>query len=147
MNEADLKITLALLEKDCPGPPYHLCKRGSIIISGSGVYGSAQVSCSLCRGTGKVPLLDPALVRKPCTCRPPELVHSETGPCRGKGWMPSNNEMDWVRALNKLNMDVAFRADIIGDLPGVDIYVGWGTTLFEAAAQALGVCATQGGNG
>ena len=140
MKEADLKLALALLEKECPdlftehGRPRHERKGWS---------------CILCGNSGKVPLLDPALVRKPCTCRPPELVHSETGPCRGKGWVPSPNEMDWVRALNKAGYSVTFwpRGRVaIDSWPDQEIN-SYGDTFFEAAAQALGVCATQGENG
>ena len=123
MNNNDLKLALALLEKDCPeGAP-----------------------------AGKVPLLDPALVREPCAWGIGEesydhrlcaknLYRNKEIVCDGRGWFPSNDPMDWVRALNKAGYNVSFPP--AGRVRVEDFLTsryGQGATIFEAAAQALGV--------
>ena len=138
MNENDVKLVLALLEQDC-----HACK-------GRGYLGTKDIPpqpphfdstwhpCARCKETGKVLLLDPALVRKPCSAWPPHQGHRA---CQGRGWLPSNNEMDWVRALNKADYGVTFSPP----RGTIDIWhpataaSGSSATIFEAAAQALGV--------
>ena len=125
MNNNDLKLALALLEKDCPeGAP-----------------------------AGKVPLLDPALVREPCAwgigeesydhklCAKNPYRNKETV-CEGRSWLPSDDVMDWVRALNKAGYAVTFIHDgraQVDNLTDLHFIWGQGATLFEAAAQALGV--------
>lgn len=94
-------------------------------------------------GTGKVPLLDPALVRKPCRF----CAGSPTSGClcNGSGWLPSDNEMDWVRATEKAGYSVKFSGQVYvketrdfntGFNPWTD---GEGATLIQALAQVLRV--------
>ena len=148
MNENDVKLALALLGHNCPG-----CQLPESL----GAKPELAPWCNTCGGTGKVPLLDPALVRKPCPGVSPddfgcvtwidaykqELHMAGRCPCEGRGWFPSNNQMDWVRALNKLGLDVAYRSrspvDEVDVYEDYDILRGYGKTIFEAAAQALGV--------
>ena len=146
MNENDIKLALALLEKGCP----------NCFPLGPGM--SPIDHCKDCGGTGKVPLLDPGLVRKPCswadshneydrgkahsTYDRRNCTQAAHRPC--PGWSASNDEIDWVRALNKTGYDIVFlhngRAHVELDDP-TDLHFIWGhgATLFEAAAQALGV--------
>ena len=142
MNEAELQLALALLEKGCPD-----CQ----LPASFGVKPQLDPWCEPCCGAGKVPLLDPGLIRKPCAWGIGEdsydhkrcaenLYRNKAYVCNGSGWLPSNNEMDWVRALNKVGYDVSF---LCGGAVRVDTFPAqrsrWGKTVFEAAAQALGV--------
>ena len=170
----DLPLALALLEKD------YDCWH--VIDLNEGRTGTIRqspgVSCSKCAGTGKVPLLNPELVRKPCPC-PPYCVPYSASPddqdwqmcgacqttrihamgalndilmghhgvwcenCQGRNWVPNPDILDWIRALNKLGLDVAYRSrspvDEVDVYEDYDILRGSGKTIFEAAAQALGV--------
>ena len=144
MSETDLKLALALLEQPCSN-----CFPLGILAEMEPIG-----HCKVCGGTGKVPLLDPMLVRTPCpNVRPDEfgrldlidsykqgLHKAERCACGGTGWFPSPKEMDWVRAFNKAGYDVSFKRDgqvLIYHFPNLNC--GDGITLFEAAAQALGV--------
>ena len=143
MNEKDLKLAMALLEQDCPETGKEMgCVAGVL----QGYRPFQNMKHDLCDGTGKVPLLDPALVRKECKCGSKFQNHAVIScgyGCHDRGWSPSPNDMDWVRALNKAGYDVAYRScspvDEVDVYEDYDILRGWGATIFEAAAQALGV--------
>ena len=131
MNEDDLKLALALLEHNCPG-----CQ----LPESFGAKPELDPWCDACDGTGKVPLLDPNLVRKSCRWCGSIAQHPVGYHCEGRAWVPSEREMDWVRALTKVGWNITFpssggvrvRRDYYSNSIG-------GETLFEAAAQALGV--------
>ena len=143
MNENDVKLALALLEQACPNRP--LPDYDPV---------APATPCDLCNGTGKVPLLDPALVRTMCPWANAHDEHDQGKrysaddrywctqgkhrPC--PGWSVSDNEMDWVRALNKAGWRVTFETGgrvWVDESPGAEY--GTGETLFEAMAKALGV--------
>ena len=55
-----------------------------------------------CDGTGRVPLLDPEKVRDMCPpVRHGSCVHGLYSQCRGRGWTPSTDPWDYVRAAWK----------------------------------------------
>ena len=135
MNEDDVKLALALLEQDCPD---------AYTEHGRPRHEREGWSCILCHNTGKVPLLD---LREPCGCpcsidRRRGWVSPCPSRCEGRGWLPSDDVMDWVRALNKAGYAVTFIHDgraQVDNLTDLHFIWGQGATLFEAAAQALGV--------
>ena len=141
LAESNLLLALALLEKDCD------CWQ--VIDRNEGRTGTIRkapdVFCSKCAGKGKVPLLDPALVRKPCPnpyCKNGWDSKWACPTCKGRGWMPSPDILDWIRALNKENLRITFfpgpTVEIRRDcIPYLDIEKG--KTIYEAAAQVFGV--------
>ena len=149
MSEADTKLALALLEKKSCGYP----SDGSLAFRCSCSESDCPChSLSFVEAHGKVPLLDPELVRKPCTWGTGEesydhgscannLYRNKKYICNGSGWLPSDSEMDWVRALNKAGYKVTYFPDgKVTVYDPMDIK-GFGAhdTIFEATAQALGV--------
>ena len=144
MTEPNIPLALALLERDCPCSECH----GNPVVDTWICQG--RMLC--CNGTGKVPLLDPELVRKPCPCeyiydginhyldasdgnRCCKLQIYDLGhrldtcdACQGRNWVPSPDILDWVWALNKEGWRVSTKRHDRAD----------GDGFFEAAARALG---------
>ena len=121
----NLPLAIALLKKNCPDC-YH------------GEAPTRVCGCPTCNGTGKVPLLDPDLVRKPC----PRLLgreQTDCSYCQSNGWVPSPDLLDWIRAVNRAGYVVMF--DEVGEVwvSHGNNKVAKGATLYEAAGQAFGV--------
>ena len=101
MSQIDQAQALELCWKrtECLG-----CKGTGIDIHYSGQQGIGRPCKSGCKGTGRVPLLDPEIVRVKCPLGgleshydPKNHIHP-SDPCQGRGWIPSTDPWAYVRA-------------------------------------------------
>ena len=109
----ELLLQIVSAERDCPS-----CF-GKGVLGSSGGFGNSpppeQWGCVDCGGIGKVPILDPKLMRLPCpNCAgtghiysisvAPALhrqLFSRCQPCKGEGWMPNPDAWAMKKALHR----------------------------------------------
>ena len=82
-------LELCLLETECKEDGYHS-------VGGDNPRNPASSDCPSCRGTGRVPLLDPQRVQVEC---PAPSGHLSWCRCQGSGWVPSTDPWAYASAM------------------------------------------------
>lgn len=108
LSNAELLLRIVSAKRDCP---YCLqlqdLEGGPYSVSG----------CEVCGGTGKVPILDPKLMRLPCDSKKHSPCYKEFGydtpsggnyyetivttDCQGRNWVPNPDAWDMKKALHQ----------------------------------------------
>ena len=113
-TNAQLLLLIVVAQRDC------VCGCHTATSSIRNLVDHTAFKCPPCSGTGKVPILDPGLMRLPCPWCDGKgrwcvgLAQSALDPhCQGRNWVPNSNAWDMKKALHLAGYQLVEEYDLI----------------------------------